>query len=1001
MLTASDQDLPAPPIIYSIAGGADETRFTLVGNRLSFATAPNYESPVDANSDNQYVVRVSASDGLRSSQTDLTVAVTNANDAPANVSLSAAAFPESLPAGSLVGLLSATDEDADGLISFTFSSAVANDNADFTIVGNQLRTRREFDFETLADQQLTVSIVASDAQRSSSSPATFNLSVLNSPERPAANSQSLSMNSGGSLPITLSGHDGNGGSGVSYTIVQPPRFGQLTGIAPALVYSPNQGFTGTDDFYFTTSNGSLASYEGRVDVTVVGVRPNVSFTTPTDSGSESAGAKRLTLQLSTPATANLTIPILSGGLSTATANSDYVVPGFVTVAAGASSADLWVVINNNNVHEASETVELRIGESAEYSSGAISTLVFTILDDDAPAVFQLTNRTQVVTESDTVVPIILPLSAPAHLSTTIPYSVSGTAQAGMDFSESTSLILVDEGNTVVTFAIAIRDDAVIDGTKTLVFDFGGPEELWPAGSTAADRRFTITIRDDDVQTVNLVSSLATIAEDANSFRLSATVSPPPATELRVPVSFAGDALGNGASADYFRSQAEFVFQPGSTEASIDLSIVDDSQVEQPEQLRVDLQAGANYALGTRRSFVGTIQDNDQATVEFSFTRLDVWEGVGNQQLVAKLNKAVPNEVVVTVQTSTTGTGYAQQGQDYTSNFTTFVFAPNSLTSTRTINILDDNQNEDAESLLFTLLAPESAVVSLGTQRSLALNIRDNDPLVSIVRASSSVVEDNDSLVQFEVRLSSPTNRDVVASLIYSGSATSGTDYSSVAPSTITIPGDTQTISRFINVDILDDTITESPETLTTSLSAVNGGIASLTSSSATVEILDDDSTVINIDTPSGDIDELPLLRANGVRENRIQDVIFTVPTPVTRDLYIPVEFYGTAVRGLHYNVLSFSEIEEVYIAAGSTEGILQLEIINNDEYEGNQDIVVQAVGVNLPATLPDSGWSASSRSWMTIARAVRFLFSILQFQAKFTKGLRTADRLNLPQLDQQ
>lgn len=955
-LTASDQDLPAPQLIYNITGGEDQTRFTLLGNRLSFASVPNFESPIDDDGDNLYKVRVSVSDGLRLSETDLTVTVTNANDAPTNVSLNVEEFPESLAAGSQVGLLSATDEDADGPISFAFFNGVASDNADFTIVGNQLRTRREFDYDTLADRLLSVSIVAVDAQRLSSSPTTIDLELVDSAERPTADSQSLSTNRNESLPITLSGEDGNDSPAVQYTIVTPPRFGQLIGTAPEFTYVPNVGFTGTDEFYFTTTNGTSVSYQARIGISVVGTKPTVSFTTPTSSAVESSTVRRLLVQLSEPAATTLTIPISVGPGTTATVRTDVFLPTFITVAAGQSSTELLFIVLNDSLHESSETVELTIGSSAEYLLGAFPTHTSTIIDDDEPPLFELANRSSVVSEDTPSILVSLLLSAPLASAVTIPFTVGGTAQAGLDFDANAigNSITYPAGETYRSFVIPLRDDAFVDGTKTITIDFGGAAELWPVGATAADRRYTLTIRDDDVRTVNLTSSLGTIPEDANTFHLYANVSEAPTEILRVPIAFSGDASRSGAQADYFGSQTEFVFHPGSTEASIQLSIVDDDQVETAEQLRINLQAGVGYELGTRKSFVGTIGDNDQATVEFSTTSLDVWEASA-LQIVARLSHAVSTEVVVTTQISTAGSRYAEKDKDYVSNFATFVFAPNSLTASRTISTLDDNLNEDTESVLFTLLTPVDSAVKLGARKSLAISIKDNDPLVSIVRATSSAIESDSSVAQFEVRLSSPTNRDVVTSLSLSGSATPRIDYDPLAWNVLTIPGDTQTTSRLVTLNILDDLTNELPETITASLTVTSGGIINSTSGSATVEIIDNDSATINIETSSGEVQELPLQRANGIFENRILDVKFSVSRPVDRDLYIPVQFLGTATPGLHYNVVSPLARNEVYIAAGSTEGILRLEIINNDDDVGSQDIVVQAIGVNLPATLPASG----------------------------------------------
>src|SRR5258705_11006127 len=67
-VVASDADLPANTLTYSISGGADAARFTInaATGALSFVSAPDFEAPADANADNVYDLTVQASDGALS-----------------------------------------------------------------------------------------------------------------------------------------------------------------------------------------------------------------------------------------------------------------------------------------------------------------------------------------------------------------------------------------------------------------------------------------------------------------------------------------------------------------------------------------------------------------------------------------------------------------------------------------------------------------------------------------------------------------------------------------------------------------------------------------------------------------------------------------------------------------------------------------------------------------------------------------------------------------------
>ncbi|WP_247883008.1 DUF4347 domain-containing protein, partial [Azospirillum brasilense] len=63
------------PVTYSVVGGADQAKFSLSGAALSFATAPDYESPTDSDSNNIYTVIVRATDA-NGNTTDQTISVT-------------------------------------------------------------------------------------------------------------------------------------------------------------------------------------------------------------------------------------------------------------------------------------------------------------------------------------------------------------------------------------------------------------------------------------------------------------------------------------------------------------------------------------------------------------------------------------------------------------------------------------------------------------------------------------------------------------------------------------------------------------------------------------------------------------------------------------------------------------------------------------------------------------------------------------------------------------
>ena len=100
--------------------------------------------------------------------------------------------------------------------------------------------------------------------------------------------QSLEAESGQPIAITLQGIDVSGAP-LTYTIVERPLFGEMTGLAPTLVYTPMASYVGLDYFTFQVSNGITESRAAEVSILVAPwpgdtTPPEVTWTYPEDGG---------------------------------------------------------------------------------------------------------------------------------------------------------------------------------------------------------------------------------------------------------------------------------------------------------------------------------------------------------------------------------------------------------------------------------------------------------------------------------------------------------------------------------------------------------------------------------------------------------------------------------------------------------------------------------------------------------------------------------------------
>ena len=82
-LSATDTGTPASDLVWSISGGADSGHFALSASGvLTFAAAKDYEAPDDAGADGTYDLTAQVSDGAGDATADISVSLSNRNEAP-------------------------------------------------------------------------------------------------------------------------------------------------------------------------------------------------------------------------------------------------------------------------------------------------------------------------------------------------------------------------------------------------------------------------------------------------------------------------------------------------------------------------------------------------------------------------------------------------------------------------------------------------------------------------------------------------------------------------------------------------------------------------------------------------------------------------------------------------------------------------------------------------------------------------------------------------------
>ena len=293
-VTATDADLPAQTLTYSIVGGADAAKFSINSSTgaLSFATAPDYEAPTDVGSNNVYDVTVQASDGTLSSTKAIAVTVTAVNDnTPVITSGATASVAENSTA---VMTVTATDADQPAQ-TLTYSIVGGADAAKFSINSSTgaLSFATAPDYEAPTDSGANnvydVTVQASDGTLSSTKAIAVTVTAVNdnTPVITSGATASVAENTTAVMTVTATDAD-QPAQTLTYSIVggaDAAKFSinSSTG-ALSFVTAPNYEAptdAGSNNVYDVTvqaSDGTLSSTKA-VAVTVTAVNDNTPVIT--------------------------------------------------------------------------------------------------------------------------------------------------------------------------------------------------------------------------------------------------------------------------------------------------------------------------------------------------------------------------------------------------------------------------------------------------------------------------------------------------------------------------------------------------------------------------------------------------------------------------------------------------------------------------------------------------------------------------------------------------
>jgi len=385
----------------------------------------------------------------------------------------------------------------------------------------------------------------------------------------------------------------------------------------------------------------------------------------------------------------------------------------------------------------------------------------------------------------------------------------------------------------------LNDDPVYESDETVIVNMGTPVNAVKGAFTV---HTALVINDELPPLVAFDLEGQITSEIQGSALVSAhlydSLGNPVSSELqvKVPLAFSGSAQ---PEVDYTVSTIELVFPPGSTSAETTVTVFNDDLPELDETVVIDMGPPENAERGAPIQHTLTITPD--ALVSFTTDAQSVQEGIQVAEVELTLVPALTEEVRVLFTVS----GTAANVEDFTlDSIHEAVFPPGSTSAAISFAISDDGLDEFDETIILELSAPLNA--GLGSPGQHTLTILDNDlaPQVYFESASQSTEEDQGTVFT-QVMLSAASTKPITVSLEAGGSAYLGADYS-VRPASQVVfqPGST---SELVSVDIVNDTLSETSETVNLTLvQPFNAGLG--TPFSHVITILINDQPTCNIFT---------------------------------------------------------------------------------------------------------------------------------------------------------
>ena len=603
-ITASDTD--ADTLTYAITASADSELFTIdpASGALAFISAPNFETPQDANADNVYQLAITATDGAYSAGQDLTITVADVNEAPTFTEPSVALTTAENNSSFIYTVAAAIDPDQGQTLTYQLSGTDAS-AFDFDPTTRALAFITTPNYENAKDQDADntyqIAITATDGEYSASQDLVIAVADLNdeTPQFTSPSSQSVDYSTVevGAIVYTAQASDADAGDQITYALggVDSGYFSFDTSSGalafyqlPALADFPEDGSIA---YALSITATDLAANSSTLDLSVsllddTGSAPTFAQASVSIAVDENSADTVYTAQASDVDSGDILSYSISGAdADSFTINSSSGALAFQQAPDFENPAD----DNSDNTYELTITVTDSMAKQAQQSL----TISVNNLNDNSPQ-FTLSSNAFTVSENSSIVATITASDADSD---TLTYTLTNTSDA--------AAFTLDPSSGVLAFDPAPDYETPLDSDGDNVYQLTLSAF---DGANTATQAITITVSNiDEAPTFAAASQDLPVNENASGSVYQAQASDPEGAALTYSASGADASL---FTLDSTSGDLAFITQPNYENPL-------DQDADNIYQLSITASDGANQAT---QAVAITIADVNEAP---SFTEPSV------------------------------------------------------------------------------------------------------------------------------------------------------------------------------------------------------------------------------------------------------------------------------------------------------------------------------------------------------------------------------------------